>query len=125
MDQNGNAAVAYCISWCQQENLASQIPLERTAHSYDVEIAGATAGLRAACSHTIALFAKNITVCLDNEEAAIGLHAEQPNPPSSTQFAELKMLSRTWTQIEREGRRYRERICTDRVNDRPLRNYWK
>lgn len=50
----------------------------------------------------MARFAKNITVCIENEEAAISLRAEQPAHSSSTQFVEFLMLSRTWTQREKD-----------------------
>ncbi|POS82030.1 hypothetical protein EPUL_005665, partial [Erysiphe pulchra] len=54
-----------------------------------------------ACSHWMARFARNVFVCLDNEEAAIRLHTDSPTPSSSTQIQEFQSLRRIWSERER------------------------
>lgn len=76
--------------------MSGRVPLGRNVEVYDAEIIGAVSGLRAACSHLMARFAKNVTVCLDNEEAAIRLHAGCATPSSSTRILEFQSLRRTW-----------------------------
>lgn len=51
LDKNGNAGAGYNIFRGCKEILYGQIPLGRTAHSYDTELIGATEGLRAASSY--------------------------------------------------------------------------
>ncbi|KAI1002253.1 hypothetical protein K3495_g5949 [Podosphaera aphanis] len=80
LDKDGKAEADFCVYRGSQEILFGRIPLGHTAQVYDAEIAGAVAGLRAACSHFMARFATNVAVCLDNEEAAIRLHTRCPTP---------------------------------------------
>ena len=101
LDQNENAAAGYCVYRGSQEILLGQIPLGKTALTYDAEIIGATEGLRAACSHWMARFAKNVIVCIDNEEAAIRLHTNRPTPSSSTHFSDFHLLCGSWAHRER------------------------
>lgn len=68
---------------------------------YDAEIVGAVAGLRAACSHWMARFTKNVTICLDNEEAAIRLHSGRALPSSSSRILNFQSLRETWSKRER------------------------
>ncbi|KAI0994911.1 hypothetical protein K3495_g13269, partial [Podosphaera aphanis] len=46
-------------------------------------------------------FAKNVAICLDNEEAAIRLHAGRPSPSSSTRILDFQELRGTWKNRER------------------------
>lgn len=68
---------------------------------YDAEIVGAVEGLRAACSHWMSRFAKNVAVCLDNEEAAIRLHSACPTQSSSTRILDFQRLRSSWSERER------------------------
>lgn len=72
----------------------------RTAHSYDAEVVGAIAGLRAVCSHIMAYFARNFVVYLGYEEVAIRFQTGQSALSSSTQFLDFQKLYQSWTQIE-------------------------
>lgn len=65
---------------------SGKISLRRSAQTYDVEIIGAMAGSRAACSHMMARLAKNVVVYLDNKEAVICLHTGRHPPASSKQI---------------------------------------
>lgn len=66
MDNKGNTVVRLCLYRRSQEIFHDQFPLEIKVEVHDVEIMGATARLRAACSHIVVLFATNDFVCLDN-----------------------------------------------------------
>ncbi|KAI0999195.1 hypothetical protein K3495_g9000 [Podosphaera aphanis] len=46
-------------------------------------------------------FAKNVAVCLDNEEAAIRLHSARPSPSSSNRILDFQKLRITWNNRER------------------------
>ena len=53
-----------------QEIGRGSLPLGNSAEVYDAEIAGATESLAAALRNPLAYYASNVTVCLDNQEAA-------------------------------------------------------
>lgn len=54
------------------------LPLGSSAEVYDAEVAGATEGLYTAHKNPMAHYALNVTVCLDNQEAALRLLADTP-----------------------------------------------
>ncbi|KAI0995451.1 hypothetical protein K3495_g12728 [Podosphaera aphanis] len=54
------------------------LPLGTSTEVYDAEIRRATEGLAAALHSPIARFATNVTVCLDNREAALRLKSNAP-----------------------------------------------
>lgn len=89
MNDEGLSGAAFCVY--QGPNLLTEgtIPLGRTAEVYDAEVIGANEGLRAALQLPQALEAPNVTVCLDNEESAIRLHAGIPTASSSKQIREF------------------------------------
>ena len=76
------------------------LPLGESAEVYDAEIAGATEGLDAALHNPMAQLATNITVCLDNQEAALRLLIDTPTQSSSSRIARFRHLATRW--IERE-----------------------
>ncbi|KAI1002824.1 hypothetical protein K3495_g5379 [Podosphaera aphanis] len=101
MNEDGNSGASYCVYRGTQEILHGRIPLGKKAQIYDADVIEAVAGLRAACSHSMARFAKNVAICLDNEEAAIRLHAGRPSPSSSTQILDFQELRGIWKNRER------------------------
>lgn len=92
-----NAGAGYCIYRGPTTEIAcGKIPLGRTVEVYDAEVIGATEGLKAAVTHTMAKYATNVAVCLDNEEAAIRLHTGNLTPSSSKQIANFQELRNKW-----------------------------
>ncbi|KAI1000484.1 hypothetical protein K3495_g7710 [Podosphaera aphanis] len=75
------------------------LPLGSSAEVYDAEVAGATAGLSAALTNPMAYYATNVTVCLDNQEAALRL-IDTPTT-SSPRIALFRELASSWTQRSR------------------------
>lgn len=97
MDEDGNVGAGYSIYRGHNTEIASgKIPLRRSVEIYDAEIIGATEGLKVAVSHTMAKYATNIAVCLDNEEAAIRLHTGNFTPTSSKEIVKFQELREIW-----------------------------
>ncbi|KAI1000610.1 hypothetical protein K3495_g7584 [Podosphaera aphanis] len=101
LDKHGNAGAGYCVFRGSQEIICGRIPLGRTAQGYDAEIVGAVKSFRAACSHWMSRFAKNVAVCLDNEETAICLHSGVLTRTSSTRILDFQRLRSSWSERER------------------------
>lgn len=78
-----------------------QIPLGDTAEVFDAEITGAVAGLRVALASPLAKFATDVTICLDNEEAALCLHSNRPTPTSFAALVEFTQLKEAWRTRDR------------------------
>lgn len=97
MNEEGNAGAAFCIFRGPQEEISNElIPLGHTVEVYDAEIHVALKGLRAALNHSMAKYATNLVVCLDNEEAAIRFHTGIATPSSSKQILEFQKLRCDW-----------------------------
>ncbi|KAI0994474.1 hypothetical protein K3495_g13707, partial [Podosphaera aphanis] len=71
------------------------------AEVYDAEVAGATAGLSAALTNPMAYYATNVTVCLDNHEAALRLLIDTPTATSPPRIVLFRELASFWTQRSR------------------------
>ncbi|KAI1005470.1 hypothetical protein K3495_g2746 [Podosphaera aphanis] len=65
------------------------------------EVAGATAGLSAALTNPMAYYTTNVTVCLDNQEAALRLLIDTPTAKNSPRMALFRELTSSWTQRSR------------------------
>ncbi|KAI1002951.1 hypothetical protein K3495_g5260 [Podosphaera aphanis] len=75
MDEPENVGAGYCIFRGPTTKIASgKVPLGRTVEVYDAETIGATEGPKAVTVNSMAKFATNVIVCLDNEEAALRLY---------------------------------------------------
>ncbi len=74
----------------------ASIGLGNTATVYDAEIIAATSGLAAALENPMARFATNVTVCLDNEEAAIRLHTGLATRTSAPEILTFNKLKASW-----------------------------
>jgi ribonuclease HI len=95
--RNGLAGAGYFITRGPgTEVSAGSIGLGKLAEVYDAEVIAATAGLRVALDSPMAAYAADIVVCLDNEEAAIRLHAGRPSATSAAEFAEFEKLRQGW-----------------------------
>ena len=101
LNKNRRGGAGYCVYRGSQEILSGQVPLGYTTQIYDAEIIGAVTGLRAACSHYMARYATNVTVCLDNEEAAIRLHTGVATTTSASRILEFQKLRESWAQRTR------------------------
>lgn len=101
MNEDGNAGAAYCIYRGSQLLEQGQVPLGRTAEVYDAEVAGALAGLNAALRTCMARFATNVTICLDNQEAALRLHTGIPTSTSASEIMEFQACRQAWLIRER------------------------
>ncbi|KAI0997006.1 hypothetical protein K3495_g11177 [Podosphaera aphanis] len=77
------------------------LALGSSAEVYDAEVAGASAGLSAALTNPMAYYATNVTVCLDNQEAALRLLIDTPTATSSPRIALFRELASSWTQRSR------------------------
>ena len=71
------------------------------AEVYDAEIAGATEGLAAALRNPLIDYVSNVTVCLDNQEAAIRLLLERPIASSSAKILNFRKLAVNWKRSSR------------------------
>lgn len=69
---------------------------EITVEIYDAEIHEALEGLKAALDHSMAKFTSDLTIYLDNEEAALRLHTGVPTSTSSGQIAKFQTLKKNW-----------------------------
>lgn len=103
----GSAGAGYCI-YRGAKHVIDQgsVPLGQSAEVYDAEVVGAMEGLAAAIRNPMAYYATNITVCLDNQEAASRLLLGPPTPSSSTRIAKFRDLARSWP--SRNRARYTE-----------------
>jgi hypothetical protein len=90
MNENDNTGAAYCIYRSSQLIEQGQVPLGKTAEVYDTEVIGALTGLQATLRSYIARFATNITICLDNQEAALHLHTGIPTSTSTSKILEFQ-----------------------------------
>lgn len=114
VNKDGLAGAAYCLFRGPHSEIAhGLVPLGRTAEVYDAEIHGALEGLRAAINHTMAKYATDVTICLDNEEAALRLYTGIATSSSSGQIAEFQLLRRQW-----ESRNFSMVAAAGRVNIR-------
>ena len=102
-NDDGNAGAGFCVYRGQQELVRGQVPLGQTAEVYDAEIEGALAGIRAASAHLMARFATRVTVCLDNEEAAIRLFSGVPTDSSAAAILDFQASRLAWTSRDRAG----------------------
>ena len=101
LNEDGSAGAGFCVYRGTQEIARGQVPLGHTTEVYDAEIEGALAGLRAAAAHYMARFATKLTICLDNEEAALRLHSGTPTDSSATAILDFKSHKLAWAQRER------------------------
>ncbi|POS86558.1 hypothetical protein EPUL_002249, partial [Erysiphe pulchra] len=94
VNKDGFAGAAYCLLRGPHSEIAhGLVPLGRTAEVYDAETYGALKGLRAA---TMVKYATDVTICLDNEEAALRLYTGIAKSSISGQIAEFQLLRRQW-----------------------------
>jgi ribonuclease HI len=100
-NEDGNAGAAYCIYRGSQLLEQGQVPLGKTAEVYDAEVIGALAGLNTTLRICIARFATNITICLDNQEAALHLHTGIPTSTSASKIMEFQACRQAWLTRER------------------------
>ena len=63
--------------------------------------AGATEGLAAAIRNPMAFYATNVTVCLDNQEAALWLLLLPLTATSSRQITKFRKLAASWSERKR------------------------
>ena len=124
LSEDGSAGAGFCVYRGTQEIARGQVPLGHTTEVYDAEIEGALAGVRAALAHYMARFATKLTVCLDNEEAALRLHSGTPTdsnrlvamawrantdvPPCSTIHAVLNDIAKSASKEEKSTTPYKE-----------------
>lgn len=103
LSDTGTAGAAFYLVRGPGEAPVSQgqIPLGYTSEVYDAEVTAATAGLRAALESPLARLAKNVTVCLDNEEAALRLHAGHTTATSYSELCEFQKLKTLWVSRDR------------------------
>lgn len=102
--QDGAAGAGYClIRGSESEVTTVSLGLGQTATVYDAEITAATAGLRAALDCPLSAFATEVTVCLDNEEAAIRLWTGRTTATSAGEIQEFQALRREWTRRPLRG----------------------
>lgn len=83
------------------------IPLGDSVEVYDAEIVGAVAGLRAAHENPWSPFQGNVTIVLDNEEAAIRLSSGIRTASSSNELAAFCLLRQQWANGAFSGTRRR------------------
>ena len=79
----------------------SAVLLGHTAGVYDAEVVGALAGLQGAQNNTLARLATDITVCLDNQEAALRLATGIPTSTSYKDLIKFYNLATRWNSHER------------------------
>jgi ribonuclease HI len=92
--QNEQAGAGYYITRGPKTELhRGSISLGNTATVYDAEIIGASLGLQAAMQNSMAKYATDVTICLDNEEAAIHLYTGEKTKTSAT---EIQDFTRPW-----------------------------
>ena len=100
--QNGFAGAGYCIFGGRHALIAQgSLPLGPTAEAYDAEIIAALEGLRAALANPMARHATDLTVCLDNEEAAMRLQAGAPTATSFKAITTFRAIATTWRTRDR------------------------
>jgi hypothetical protein len=88
--QNEQAGAGYYITRGPKTELhRGSIGLGNTATVYDAEIIGASLGLQAAMQNSMAKYATDITICLNNEEAAIHLHTEETTKTSAAEIQDF------------------------------------
>lgn len=91
------AGAGYSIRRGMNHEIArGTIPLGASAEVYDAEISGATEGLEAALHNPMAFYATNLTICLDNQEAALRLLLLTPTATSSRRIAKFRQLAASW-----------------------------
>lgn len=96
--QDGAAGAGYClIRGPETVVTTASLGLGQTATVYDAEITAATVGLRAALECPLSAFATEVTVCLDNEEAAIRLWTGRATATSAAEIHEFQALRWKWT----------------------------
>ena len=101
MGENDNTGAGFCVYRGLQEIARGQVPLGQTAEVYDAEVEAALAGLKAASSHYMGRFATKVTVCLDNQEAALRLHPGTPTDSSAAAILEFQASKHAWHTRER------------------------
>ena len=101
MGENENPGAGFCVYRGAQEIARGQVSLGQTAEVYDAEVVAALAGVKAASAHFMARFATTITVCLDNEEAALRLHSGPPTDSSAAAILEFQACKLAWLRRER------------------------
>lgn len=96
--RDGRAGAGFCVLRGPTTQVASgAVGLGQLAVVYDAEVLAAVLGLTAALNNPCAQYATDVTVCLDNEEAAIRLFAGRPTATSAPEFAAFAALRTRWT----------------------------
>jgi len=102
--RDGRAGAGYYITRGPSIGIGQgSIGLGDTALVYDAELVAATAGLAAALQSPMAKYATNVTVCLDNEEAAVRLHTGDATKTSAPEIHAFSALRTAWTARPRTG----------------------
>ena len=95
--QNRRAGAGYCIIRGQHSIIGKgSIPLGHTAEIYDAEVIGAVEGFRAVLANPIARYATNLTICLDNEEAAMRLQSGVLTATSHKEIMDFQAAVAAW-----------------------------
>ena len=91
--RDGNAGAGFYVTRSPTTAVdRGSIGLGDTAGVYDAEVVAATAGLTTALNQPMAKYATSVTVCLDNEEAAVQLHGNMATKTSATEFHSFAAL---------------------------------
>ena len=95
--RDGRAGAGYYITRGPSTEIGQgSIGLGDTAALYDAELVAATAGLAAALQSPMAKYATNVTVCLDNEEAAIRIQTGDATKTSAPEIYTFTALRTAW-----------------------------
>ncbi len=95
--QEGAAGAGYCVFRGPRTEVASgTLDLSRLATIYDAEVVAPVAGAQTALRHWMAAYATDLTIYLNNEEAAIRLHAGRPTATSAAEFRAFEALREAW-----------------------------
>lgn len=94
---NCTAGAGFCVSQGPKTVIVrGQQGLGQLATVYGAEVTAAALGLQAALDSPMAAYATDVTVCLDDEEAAIRLLASRPTATNAKAFDEFKKLRKAW-----------------------------
>lgn len=101
MAETGQTGAGFCVFRGREEELLrGRIPLGQSAEVFDAELAGALAGAIAAIQPPFARHARRLTICLDNEEAAIELMSGVPTTSGHGAVYAFQRAKNDWLRLQ-------------------------
>lgn len=101
MTESGQTGAGFCVFRGREEELLrGRVPLGQSAEVFDAELAGALAGAIAATQHPFARHARCLTICLDNEEAAIELMTGAPTTSGHGAVYAFQRAKDDWLRLQ-------------------------